>query len=217
MERLLRPYHPRAYWERRGATFADEAYQRALHAQHEVLEAIIVRERPSSIVEVGCGFGRNLRFIQEISARNGFAIHLVGVDFSDSMLSSARSFLGPLDGVSLVQGDALALPFGDKSFDVVLLHGVLMHIRPQDVPVALREIGRVGVRKAVLMEEYSRAAEVQGRSIRINYFTYGHPYSLLLGNAGLAVHEHTRLKAENLDIFVLNLGSAARQGAGPHA
>jgi ubiquinone/menaquinone biosynthesis C-methylase UbiE len=63
-----------------------------------------------------------------------------GLDLTRAMLERARPRSGALD-VALVQGDSLALPFGDGSFDAVLLHLILAIV--PDPARALRESARV--------------------------------------------------------------------------
>ena len=74
------------------------------------------------LVEVGCGVGTDLvRF-----ARGGAQV--VGVDLSETAVRLARQNLATHGqrGAAIV-GDGAALPFGDKSQDVVYAHGVLQY------------------------------------------------------------------------------------------
>lgn len=68
-------------------------------------------------------------------ARTGADV--VGCDFSLGMLRAAK----PYEGVDLVAGDALRLPFADASFDAVTISFGLRNT--QDVDVALAELLRV--------------------------------------------------------------------------
>lgn len=63
-----------------------------------------------------------------------------GLDLTRAMLERAAPRIGALD-VSLVQGDSLALPFADGSFDAVVLHLILAIV--PDPALALRETARV--------------------------------------------------------------------------
>ncbi|MDA8361311.1 MAG: class I SAM-dependent methyltransferase [Gammaproteobacteria bacterium] len=62
----------------------------------------------------------------------------VGVDLTAAMLKRARRRASAID---LVQGDAQKLPFGDQSFDHVVLHLILAVV--PDPNAALREAARV--------------------------------------------------------------------------
>jgi SAM-dependent methyltransferase len=87
---------------------------------------------------VGCGVGAVLAVLgQEFPG-----IRLVGVDIEQKQLEFAREHLRRA-GVeaSLIEGDALALPFDDGSFDYVWMMWLLEHIA--DPPAALREARRV--------------------------------------------------------------------------
>jgi demethylmenaquinone methyltransferase/2-methoxy-6-polyprenyl-1,4-benzoquinol methylase len=76
------------------------------------------------------------------------AVDVVGLDFSERMLVRARR-KGP--GIEWVRGDALALPFGDESFDVATVGFGVRNV--DDLEQALRELRRVlrpGGRVAIL-------------------------------------------------------------------
>lgn len=70
-------------------------------------------------------------------ARSGADV--VGCDFSLGMLQVGQR--AAYDGVQLVAGDALALPFADACFDAVTISFGLRNTA--DVPAALRELRRV--------------------------------------------------------------------------
>ena len=64
--------------------------------------------RASSVLGIGCGTGHFGHWL------NHRGLAAVGLDLSAAMLAKAKA----LDGVSLVQGNALCLPFADDTFDV---------------------------------------------------------------------------------------------------
>ncbi len=99
-----------------------------------------------SILEVGVGTGR----IGGPLAARGFRV--TGLDASRGMLARARE-----KGISrLVRGDALRLPFGDRSFDLTFFVHVL-HI-VGDTPRALSEGRRVARSGVVALVEPADAA-----------------------------------------------------------
>jgi len=91
------------------------------------------------VIEPGIGTGR-----VAIAALAG-GHQVVGVDRSRPMLRELSAKLSRVRGTSvrasLVQGDALALPFANDTFDLAILASVLYLIR--DWRAALDEVGRV--------------------------------------------------------------------------
>lgn len=85
-----------------------------------------------SVLEVGCGTG----VIAGEIARQGPAV--VGLDIDAAMLAVARR---EAPAGRYVQGDALALPFPDDTFDVALCHYLLLWLA--DPIQGLREMARV--------------------------------------------------------------------------
>jgi SAM-dependent methyltransferase len=92
--------------------------------------------RGGSVLDVGCGPGNAL---VALARRAGRA---VGVDVSERTLSLARERLrAAACAAEVQQGDALALPFPDASFDHVVAAGSLHHTG--DAARGFRELVRV--------------------------------------------------------------------------
>jgi SAM-dependent methyltransferase len=68
----------------------------------------------------------------------GHAGRLVGLDFSPGMIEKARA---SHENVEFVQGDAVALPFADSSFDALTARHMLYHV--PNIQAALLEARRV--------------------------------------------------------------------------
>ena len=80
-----------------------------------------------SVLDIGCGYGHFLRFLRTLGADPG---NIHGVDLIEERLVHARA-VNP--GVDIRVANAEALPFPDRSFDVVLLFSVLTSILDLDV------------------------------------------------------------------------------------
>jgi len=89
----------------------------------------------ASFLEVGCNAGNQLLLLKQMGWSN-----LSGIELQCYALEIARS---RLQDATLKQGSALALPWPDSAFDVVFTSGVLIHISPSDLGVAMEEIYRV--------------------------------------------------------------------------
>jgi len=88
----------------------------------------------ASFLEVGCNVGNQLLQLQELGYRN-----LSAVEIQSYAVEIAKSRVSK---VAIRQGSALALPYGNDSFDVVFTSGVLIHVAPEDLPRAMEEIHR---------------------------------------------------------------------------
>jgi len=76
----------------------------------------------NSILEIGCGTGKNTAFLSTVGEQ------VLALDFSEGMLSQAKAKL-QLKNVSFVKADlTLAWPCADRSMDLVACNLVLEHI-----------------------------------------------------------------------------------------
>jgi len=91
---------------------------------------------PRTILEIACGTGRVTRQLQKIFPN----ARLVATDVSGDMLTVARQ-LTPGTNIEWQIADAMALPFDDHSFDLVIFQFGLMFI--PDKQKALAEAHRV--------------------------------------------------------------------------
>jgi ubiquinone/menaquinone biosynthesis C-methylase UbiE len=96
--------------------------------------------QPESVLEAGCGEGVNLAIIQEVGPKC-----LVGVDLDRRRLQLAAALESP---ALLSLGDIHRLPFGDQSFEMVMLLEVLEHVGHPEL--ALKEAIRVSGRYLLL-------------------------------------------------------------------
>jgi len=88
-----------------------------------------------TVLDVGCGTGLHL----ELYSR--FGCEVFGIDPSSSMLQIARSRLG--DKAQLHLGDASGMPYGEKTFDLIIAMLVLHEMNPKTRASAVGEMKRV--------------------------------------------------------------------------
>ena len=162
---------PRWYWEQRGGSdyFLEQEAQPDRTARSQFIVAEIARYEPASLLEVGCGYGKQLASLREF-----IDAPLVGVDWSGSQLELARNFLRSHANIKLVRGDGARLPFTDKSFDVVLTSAVILHNPPAVAESMRREICRVGRRLAVHNEDTNTSFSRFGYDTAASYRRTGY-------------------------------------------
>lgn len=191
-------YSPRAFWEGWSAGFTGDGFQHGIYAAQAWLRDRIQAAPGDTVLEVGCGFGRNLDFLAR-GLTGGK--RLAGIDISPSILHKGRRAL-PV-GVSLACGDIQSLPFATGSFDAVFTHGVLMHVPPAGLAGALAEIRRVSKGDIFLAEETYWKGMARGAEVDVNGFTFFRDYATLLPGLGFKVLE-TRETGEKVNLVLIH-------------
>jgi len=101
--------------------------------RRELIKLMIGKKKPSKVLDVGCGTGETLSFIQKLYPK----AKVYGVDTSSIAIKYAKQ-----RGHKLVyKSRAESLPFKDGTFDTILFLDVLEHIK--DDQVAVDEAKRV--------------------------------------------------------------------------
>ncbi len=129
------------YWTRE----QERLIEQAEHWRHRLISVGTQLEPGTRLLEVGCGVGAVLAVLGEEFP----GVRLFGVDIEPKQLDFARGHLERVGlEATLLEADALALPFADESFDHVWMMWLLEHIA--DPPEALREARRVLVRDGAI-------------------------------------------------------------------
>ncbi len=122
-----------AYFSRLADSYGDgEYYGRRRAAGIVAISPEIVRAR--TILDLGCGNGA---YLQDL-VRVGKDAKVTGADLTIDMLSAARRRVG--DRANFVKADATALPFKDRSWDLIFCSHVLQFVT--DLPGCISGIAR---------------------------------------------------------------------------
>jgi ubiquinone/menaquinone biosynthesis C-methylase UbiE len=139
--KLLKIFHPE------GIPWPATIFYNAMSAtnifqcNYELVAKDIVNYCPEGrIVDIGTGPGWLLMKLYEQSSK----LRVTGVDVSSGMVSKARKNIkqvGLSDVIEMKQGSADALPFDDKTFDVVVSTGSIHHWKKPET--GLNEVYRI--------------------------------------------------------------------------
>ncbi|GIX46951.1 MAG: hypothetical protein KatS3mg131_1162 [Candidatus Tectimicrobiota bacterium] len=107
------------------------------------------------VLDVGTGAADIPRALGRWGRRRGVAVCVVAVDRSQDVLRHARRRSRPSESLMFVQADALALPFREGAFDVVLSSALLHHLSWEEGVVLLRAMAAAG--SAVVVSDLVRS------------------------------------------------------------
>ena len=105
-----------------------------------------------SVLDVGAGSGELLREIARWTVSEGRAALLVGLELNERSAKAILEESKDFAGIRAARGDALRLPFADKSFDYAICSLFTHHFRDEQVVLILRELGRVARRGIVVID-----------------------------------------------------------------
>ena len=91
-------------------------------------------DRSVRILEVGSNVGNQLLCLQRMGFSNLFGIELQNYAVELSKSRTKR--------INIIEGSAFDIPYKDGYFDLVFTSGVLIHISPSDINIAVAEIYR---------------------------------------------------------------------------
>ncbi|HCM76945.1 MAG TPA: class I SAM-dependent methyltransferase [Cytophagales bacterium] len=115
----------------------DEFHVRGAAVSKEL--AAYIDQPGLSVIDIGCGLGGPCRMLAE-----EFNCNVTGIDMNTEFIRTAQKlteWVGLTQKINFVQGDALQLPFPDKSFDVAWTQHVQMNI--EDKQQFYAEMSRV--------------------------------------------------------------------------
>lgn len=108
-------------------------------------------KKDAKILEIGTSVGNQLIHLKKLGFTN-----LYGIDFQQRSVDMLHK---REDSLNVIQADALDLPFKDDYFDLVFTNYVLIHIAPNLINQAIKEIIRVSNKFIFSLEYFSPTLE----------------------------------------------------------
>jgi ubiquinone/menaquinone biosynthesis C-methylase UbiE len=135
----------------------DENLTRDLDQQ--VMGEVLANQRFDSILEIGCGTGKNTAFLTQIGAR----VH--ALDFSEGMIAKAREKVKAGNVKFSVADLTQTWPCEDAAYDLIVCNLVLEHI--EDLSFIFSEASRVLAQKGkFLINELHPFRQYEGKQAR---------------------------------------------------
>lgn len=113
----------------------------------ELMPALREMQGYGSMLDVGTGVGDIPAAARLAAAGLGVKLRTIGMEMSGPLLSAYGSA-----NDTVVCGDAVALPFRDRSVDVVMASQVLHHFIAADAAALVREMNRVARNRVVISD-----------------------------------------------------------------
>lgn len=112
---------------------------------------------PIRILDVGTGYADVPRAIARWGRRTGLSVEIEGIDHHDQIVRLARLASAAYPEIRIRQGDAMALPYPEGRFHIVLASLVLHHMEGEEQVRLLSELYRVTSR-VVLVNDLRRGS-----------------------------------------------------------
>src|SRR5580704_9009674 len=128
------------YYDRLAKGFWDGTRDHDVSQNHAALLDAIESNPPYSILDLGCGPGRDLRYFRSLG--HG----AVGLDGSKAFVAMARSY----SGCEVLHQDFLAMALPESRFDGVFANASLFHVPSQELPRVLLELSKTLKPRGVL-------------------------------------------------------------------
>jgi trans-aconitate methyltransferase len=161
-------YVPADYWGERGKYYEAEAIERGwVNVENEPLFRLLDTLEFSSVLEVGCGFGR----VGAALKRHYPHIAYTGLDVSVDLIMAAQKRIG--DGQFIATD--VATWDTDEKWDLVVAVSVLGHILPADIEVVIAKMRKWANNDVVAIDWDEVGASTS--------FQFGHDFGHLYGDA----------------------------------
>ncbi len=120
-------------------------------ALYELKAVIPILGNEATLLDVGTGAGDIPTRARQTAAKVGVTLWTIGIDMAEPLVCAHRD-----RNSAVVRGDALNLPFGNNSVDIVMCSQLLHHFTTDDAVALIFEMNRVA-RIRVIVSDLRRS------------------------------------------------------------
>ncbi len=147
--------------------YTPQEYERFLHeigfinrylGDERAMRETLLREikaknlREFSVLDVGAGSGAMLRTIADFARKSRSQARLVGLDLNELSAKTVSTESKNFNEIFSVRGNALQLPFPDKTFDYTICSLFTHHFSDAQIIIILKEMQRVSRREIFVID-----------------------------------------------------------------
>ena len=143
-----------AHYDRLSEAYWDGTRDHDVKQNYAALLDAIEGDPPYSILDLGCGPGRDLRYFRSLGH------DVVGLDGSTEFVAMARSY----SECEVLQQDFLAMELPESRFDGIFANASLFHVPSQELPRVLAELSETLRSRGVLFCSNPRGSNEEGMS-----------------------------------------------------
>jgi len=163
-------YEPISYWKEAGKTyFQDFRYTDEFIQQEKVLVDYLKTIEFKTVLELGCGFGRITRLIDQYFYKQ--LDNYIGVDISRDQLNHAANYAYKQRPKIFVESDIESLGI-DGKFDLVIAVEVLMHQRPEKMQSIIDKMKSLSNKHVINIDYYHNDEGLAPYNFNHNYPKY---------------------------------------------
>lgn len=171
-------------WEQQAALI--HAQWGKVEHDYAILHALLAREQPQSLIDIGCGSGRlfNLYLQQRIPL-------VIGVDISAQALALARE---RFPQIPTHQERLEDLTFAANQFDMAICNRVLQHVPPHAIQPVVAKL--CSIAWSIYINELTTSGQLAE-----NFYMVRHNYPALFGARRFSVVEEGRLGEQTYQLY----------------
>lgn len=179
---------------------SDALHRSNIFFWRRVLQSI---PKPTSIAELGCNIGMNLRALKEVD--DSFA--LTGFEINALACAKAREFgVGQIENLTVIE----PLP-GDTRFDLTFTKGVLIHIEPDSLTAVYDNLVKLSDKYVLVAEYYNPnpvSVSYRGHDERLFKRDFAgelmHRHDLKLIDYGFVYHRDSYAAQDDITWFLMS-------------